>query len=142
MTATTILHALLGGVLIGGAASGLLLVNGRLAGISNIAGGLVSPPDEETPWRLSFFLGLLAGGGLLLLVDPAVFPLGIARPLAPLAVAGFLVGLGTSLANGCTSGHGVCGLSRRSPRSLTATLTFMATGALTVFVVNHLWSRG
>ena len=142
MTATTILHALLGGVLIGAAASGLLLVNGRLAGISNIAGGLVSPPDAETPWRLSFFLGLLAGGGLLLLVDPAVFPLGIARPLAPLAVAGFLVGLGTSLANGCTSGHGVCGLSRRSPRSLAATLTFMATGAATVFVVTHLWSRG
>jgi uncharacterized membrane protein YedE/YeeE len=142
MTASTILQALLGGVLIGAAASGLLLVNGRLAGISSIAGGLVSPPDAETPWRLSFFLGLLAGGALLLLAYPAAFPVGTPHPLGQIALAGLLVGLGTSLASGCTSGHGVCGLSRRSPRSLAATLTFMATGAATVFLVTHLWSRG
>ena len=131
------LTALAGGALIGAAASGLLLVNGRLAGISSIAAGLISP-SEETPWQGSFVLGLLAGGGLLLLLAPSSFPLP-ASPAWRLVVAGVLVGFGTRLGNGCTSGHGVCGLSRRSPRSLAATLTFMATAAVTVLVVTHLW---
>ena len=131
------LTALAGGALIGAAASGLLLVNGRLAGISSIAAGLISP-SEETPWQVSFVVGLLAGGGLLLLLTPASFPLP-ASPAWRLAVAGVLVGFGTRLGNGCTSGHGVCGLSRRSRRSLAATLTFMATAAFTVLVETHLW---
>ena len=142
MTAGSVILALCGGVLIGAAASALLLLNGRIAGISGIAAGLVSPPNSETPWRLFFVLGLLTGGGLLLVAYPAAFPVAASQPLPQLAVAGVLVGVGTRVGNGCTSGHGVCGLSRRSPRSLVATLTFMATGAATVFVVTHLWSRG
>lgn len=144
MDAPAVLKALFGGILIGGAASGLLLINGRLAGISNIAAGLLSSWHEESAWRLSFVLGLLAGGALLLVAYPSTFSTPPSRSLALLAVAGLLVGVGTRVSNGCTSGHGVCGLSRRSARSATATLTFMATGAATVYVVHHVlrWSAG
>jgi uncharacterized membrane protein YedE/YeeE len=138
MPSSSIALALVGGALIGGAASGLLLFNGRIAGISGIFGGLLVPEREETAWRVAFVLGLLAGGGVLLVADPAAFPAHQPRALAVLAAGGLLVGVGTKISNGCTSGHGVCGLSRRSPRSLAATLTFMTTGALTVYVVNHI----
>ncbi|HVM95429.1 MAG TPA: YeeE/YedE thiosulfate transporter family protein [Candidatus Acidoferrales bacterium] len=142
MDITAVSRALAGGLLIGSAASGLLLLNGRLAGISNIVAGLISPRPGETDWRLAFLIGLLAGGATLLFAYPSAFPETSSRPLGLLAVAGLLVGVGTRLGNGCTSGHGVCGLARRSPRSLSATLVFMTTGAIAVYVVNHLlpWS--
>ena len=126
-----------GGALIGISASILLLLNGRVAGISGILGGLVRPRAGETSWRALFIVGLLVGGVLLYLVHPASF--GAAPVSLPLAiVAGVFVGFGTRLGSGCTSGHGVCGLSRFSGRSLAATMTFMATGAMAAFVVQHL----
>jgi len=131
--------ALAGGALIGLAATFLLLFNGRVAGVSGIAGGLVGGADGRS-WRLAFVLGMVAGGLLLKALAPGVFGDAAAPARSPLllAGAGLLVGYGTRLANGCTSGHGVCGLSRGSVRSLAATLTFMATGAGTVFVLRHL----
>jgi hypothetical protein len=130
--------ALCGGAIIGLAATFLLLFNGRVAGVSGIAGGLVGGA-EGRPWRLAFVLGMVAGGLLLKLLAPGVFGSeGLVRSPLLLVGAGLLVGYGTRMANGCTSGHGVCGLSRGSVRSLAATLTFMATGAGTVFLVRHL----
>lgn len=125
---------LIGGLLIGGAAAGLLLLNGRIAGISNIAAGVFAQQGGEWSWRFAFVLGLLAGGSALAWLRPEVF--GSPRLLSPLmiAVAGLLVGFGAQLANGCTSGHGVCGLGRRSLRSLVATLTFIVTGMVTVYL--------
>jgi hypothetical protein len=130
--------SLLGGALIGLAASVLMLFTGRVAGVTGIAGGLFRPVQGDLSWRLLFIAGLVAGGVVLTLVSPAAFHVGIDRSLGALAVAGLLVGFGARLGSGCTSGHGVCGLSRLSRRSLVATLTFMATGALSVFVVVHL----
>ena len=135
----TLLRASLGGALIGAAASGLLLVNGRIAGISNIVAGLM-PWRDEVGWRWAFVSGLLSGGVALSILDPGVFTAS-PRSLPVMAVGGFLVGFGARLGNGCTSGHGICGLSRFSKRSLVATLTFMATAGATVFVVHHL-TRG
>ncbi|MBM4380019.1 MAG: YeeE/YedE family protein [Deltaproteobacteria bacterium] len=130
--------ALCGGALIGLAATFLLLFNGRVAGVSGIAGGLVGGA-EGRPWRLAFVLGMVGGGLLLKVLAPGVFGSeGLYRSPVLLVGAGLLVGYGTRMANGCTSGHGVCGLSRGSVRSLAATLTFMATGAGTVFLVRHL----
>jgi len=128
--------SLLGGALIGASASMLLLLNGRVAGISGIVGGLVRPKPGETSWRALFVAGLLAGGLLLNVLLPASF--GAVAVSTPLVVAaGLLVGFGTRLGSGCTSGHGVCGLGRLSVRSLAATLTFMVTGASAAFVVRH-----
>lgn len=137
MNIQTLLSTLGGGVLIGSAACGLLYFNGRLAGISNLLTGLMPPGTGDMPWRFAFVLGLLAAGMLLLAVYPQAF--GAApRPLWVLGFGGFLVGLGAQISNGCTSGHGVCGLGRRSWRSLVATLTFMGTGMATVFLFNRL----
>ncbi len=137
MTTFTPWSALFGGALIGISASILLLLNGRVAGISGILGGLVRPRAEETSWRAFFIVGLVVGGVVLFLLRPASF--GAAPVSLPLAiVAGVFVGFGTRLGSGCTSGHGVCGLSRFSGRSLAATMTFMATGAMAAFVVQHL----
>ncbi len=132
-----IVRGLLGGVLIGGAASGLLFFNGRIAGISGIAGSLLPPSGEDAPWRLAFVAGLLTGGLVLLFAYPAAFSSRSPASLPVLAAAGLLVGFGAGVGNGCTSGHGVCGLGRRSARSLCAVITFMATGAVTVYIVNH-----
>jgi uncharacterized protein len=128
--------ALAGGALIGASASMLLLLNGRIAGISGIVGALMRPHSDDTSWRAMFVVGLLAGGLALLVFRPSSFA---AAPVSiPVAViAGLLVGFGTRIGSGCTSGHGVCGLSRLSGRSLAATITFMAAGAMTVFVVRH-----
>jgi hypothetical protein len=133
------LHALLGGALIGGAASLLLLALGRVAGISNIAGAVVrrDAGDGSRDWRLAFLAGLLAAGAVAALVAPAA----IGTPpvsLPVVAVAGLVVGVGARLGNGCTSGHGVCGISRGAPRSLAATVVFMATGMLTAVAVGAL----
>ena len=134
----TPLASLIGGMLIGLSASMLLLFNGKIAGISGIIAGTLSPAKNDTLWRIVFVTGLLVGGFLLRLLSPQTFVIGITRSWSALVVAGLLVGFGTRLGNGCTSGHGVCGLSRFSQRSLLATVTFIATGALTVYIINHL----
>lgn len=128
--------SLAGGLLIGAAAALLVLLNGRIAGISGIVGGLLTPRRAEAGWRLAFIAGLLAAP----LVARALGLVGtphIDAAFGVLVAAGLLVGIGTSYGSGCTSGHGVCGLSRLSPRSLVATLAFMAAGIATVFVVRH-----
>jgi uncharacterized protein len=132
----TPIASLVGGALIGASASALLLVNGRVAGVSSIFGGLVLPVRGEVTWRALFFAGLVAGG----LVLVALFPGAIEAPRTPWGltlVAGLLVGAGTRIGAGCTSGHGVCGLSRMSVRSLAATVTFMALGIVTATLVHH-----
>ncbi len=131
----TPVSALAGGALIGLAASIILLFNGRVAGISGIFGGLLRPVAGDIGWRASFVLGLLVGGGLLVLFTPELVATSAHRSIAATAVAGVIVGFGTRMGNGCTSGHGVCGLTRFSRRSLVATLTFMATGFLTASLI-------
>lgn len=125
-----------GGVLIGVAVAILLFFNGRIAGISGILGGLFNFKKHDTAWRLAFLAGLVFSASIWRLgADlPAIQ---LDASLSTIFVAGILVGVGTSFASGCTSGHGVCGLSRISPRSLVATLIFMATGIVTVFIVRH-----
>ena len=127
--------ALLGGALIGVSASMMLLLVGRVAGICGIVGGLIEPIAGDTLWRGVFVAGLLAGGGLLLGTAPEVFQIPTGRSLPTIGVAGVLVGFGTRLGSGCTSGHGVCGLSRLSKRSLVATCTFMAAGFVTASLI-------
>jgi len=126
-----------GGILIGVAAAMLVLLNGRIAGISGIVGGLLTPRRADIGWRLAFVVGLFAAPLLMLLFGQAVAPR-IDAGFGMLVAAGLLVGIGTSYGSGCTSGHGVCGLSRLSPRSLAATAAFMLAGIATVFVVRHL----
>jgi len=134
----TPIASLCGGVLIGLSASLLLLSDGKIAGISGIMGGLLHPVKKDTAWRVLFIFGLLTGGLLFQFLSPEVFTIGITRSTSTLIFAGLLVGFGTRLGNGCTSGHGVCGLSRFSPRSLVSTVTFIVTGAITVYIINHL----
>lgn len=134
----TPVSSLIGGMLIGLSASSLLLFDGKIAGISGIVGGILSPAKNDTLWRLLFVVGLLTGGFFFYYISPQSFEIGISRSAVALISAGLLVGFGTRLGNGCTSGHGVCGVSRLSKRSILATVTFLATGILTVFVVNHL----
>jgi len=130
--------SLVGGVLIGLSASALLLCDGKVAGVSGIIGGLLRPLRDDTLWRAVFVAGLLTGGLLSRLFFPHAFDIGVSRSAGAVALAGLLVGFGTRLGSGCTSGHGVCGLSRLSPRSLIATVTFIAAGVATVYVINHL----
>lgn len=127
------IRALEGGALIGISASLMLAFNGRVTGISGIVGGLLSPTAGDVMWRALFVVGLLAGGALALAATPAAFTAG-GGSLATIVAAGLLVGFGTRVGNGCTSGHGVCGISRLSPRSLAATMTFIGAGAITVLV--------
>ena len=122
--------SLFGGMLIGLSASAMLLLDGKIAGISGILAGVLKPVRGDTLWRICFLAGLLTGGLLLRIFLPGAFDFGIIRPFPMLIVAGLLVGFGTRLGSGCTSGHGVCGVSRLSPRSLVATGTFIFTGAL------------
>jgi uncharacterized membrane protein YedE/YeeE len=124
-------------MLIGLAAVLLLWLNGRVAGVSGIAGGLWFALPGERAWRLLFLLGLVAGAALWALLAPAV-PQPRSGSVVALLLAGLLVGYGTSLAGGCTSGHGVCGLARLSARSLAATAVFLLSGIVTTFVVRHL----
>lgn len=126
-----------GGVLIGLSAAMFVLLNGRIAGISGALGGLLRPKAGDIAWRAAFVGGLLSAPLLWALVAPLPVPR-IDAGDAALVVAGLLVGVGTRYGAGCTSGHGVCGLSRLSPRSLVATLAFMSAGFATVFVARHL----
>jgi uncharacterized protein len=130
-------RALAGGILVGVAAALFVLLNGRIAGISGVLGGLMAPKKGDIAWRSAFLAGLIAA--------PLVYALFAVLPTPhidagteALALAGLLVGIGTRYGSGCTSGHGVCGLSRLSPRSMVATLAFMGSGFVTVFVLRHL----
>lgn len=129
--------ALAGGALIGWAAVMLVLFNGRIAGVSGVLGGLLQPVRGDIAWRAAFVLGLLGAPLVHVLGAPWPAPR-IEADWAALVVAGLLVGLGTRYGAGCTSGHGVCGLSRLSARSMAATLAFMGAGFATVYVVRHL----
>lgn len=129
--------SLAGGLLIGLAAAMFVLLNGRVAGISGILGGLLRPQRSDAGWRIAFIAGLVAAP-LIWQAFAVLPPLRIDASYAMLAVAGLVVGLSTRYGAGCTSGHGVCGLSRLSPRSLVATLAFMTSGFATVYVLRHL----
>lgn len=131
--------ALAGGLVIGIATTILLLINGRIAGISGIIGGLLRMQRDDMSWRIAFIAGLI--------LSPVIWQLFHALPeirvetsTSMLILAGLLVGYGTRLGSGCTSGHGVCGVSRGSPRSIVATLTFIATGFATVYLLRHIIS--
>ena len=132
------LSALLGGALIGLSAGGMLLLHGRVAGISGIVGGLLHPKPGDVRWRAAFVLGLLTAGLVSLTSGVDTFPYTLDRAPWMVGLAGLLVGFGTRLGNGCTSGHGVCGLARFSQRSLVAVVTFMATGMITAVLVDRL----
>jgi uncharacterized membrane protein YedE/YeeE len=130
--------ALIGGLLIGGSAALFLLLNGRIAGISGILGGLLHPSRSDLGWRLAFLAGLLLAPLLYAALGGSLPTIAVSNSVGLLVVAGLLVGIGARLGAGCTSGHGVCGIGRGSPRSLAATGVFMATAALTVLVTRHL----
>ena len=129
--------ALIGGILIGLASAGLLYTNGRIAGISGIFGGMLHAVKGDTLWRLTFVAGLLAGGVILALFHPSALEINIDRSAGAILLSGLLVGIGARMGGGCTSGHGVCGLSRLAPRSMAATLTFMATGIIAATLVSR-----
>lgn len=133
----TIISSLTGGILIGAAAVVLIIFNGKVAGVSGVLGGLITAPAKDRSWRIAFILGLV--------LAPALWQLVIALPNIQVStntpliiIAGLIVGIGTRLGSGCTSGHGVCGISRFSKRSLVATVTFMALGFITTFVARQL----
>ena len=133
--------AIAGGVLIGIAATLLLFLNGRIAGVSSVIGGLFSSAASETTWRLSFLIGLIVGAGIYVLRDSdSSVGFDVGWPI--FVLAGLLTGIGTQFSAGCTSGHGVCGIARASLRSITATITFIAFGGLTVFVTRHIIGWG
>jgi uncharacterized protein len=134
----TPIPALVGGALIGLAASILLLTHGKVAGISGIYGGMLRRGTSDRAFRLWFLAGLIVAGALVRVTFPAAFATRWNATLPVVLVAGLIVGFGTQLGNGCTSGHGVCGISRLSARSLIATVTFILTGFATVFIIRHL----
>lgn len=129
--------SLAGGILIGLASALLLLLNGRVAGISGIAGNMLRRPDRNTPWRAAFLAGLIAGPLLFTVLAGHRPPVRILASWPVLVFAGLLVGFGTRLGSGCTSGHGVSGLARLSPRSIAAVVTFMTLAVATVFLARH-----
>ena len=131
--------SLAGGILLGLASALFILVNGRILGISGILGGLLRPVKGDMGWRLAFLAGMLAAPLLYFAVAGPTTPR-IDAGWATLVIAGLMVGVGTRYGSGCTSGHGVCGLSRLSPRSLVATLAFMGAGFVTVFLARHAFS--
>ncbi len=133
----TPVSAIAGGALIGLSAAVLWLANGRIAGISGIVGGMLAPLNADFAWRAAFVVGLVAAPLLYRFVGGRLPDLGTSAPLAVVGAAGLLVGFGTRLGSGCTSGHGVCGLARLSQRSLTATAVFLLTAGAIVFVTRH-----
>jgi uncharacterized protein len=128
------LDAIIGGLLIGLSVSLMLLFNGRVTGISGIIGGTLSPKAKDFNWRIAFLLGLVAGGGLLVALKPESFTNLSPAKTVDYIIAGLLVGFGTLLGNGCTSGHGVCGISRMSVRSIISTMTFIVFGIISVLI--------
>ncbi len=138
MTSFTPVSGLLGGMLIGSAAVLLLLANGRIAGVSGIVGGLLTRVRGDVAWRAAFIVGLWLGASIYWVARGEPFALELRASWPVVLVAGLLVGLGTRLGSGCTSGHGVCGIARLSIRSIVATAVFMGTGFATVFVTRHL----
>lgn len=138
METFTPFSAMAGGALIGVSAAMLWIANGRIAGISGIVGGLLAPLNADFAWRAAFIVGVLAAPVLYRASGDAVPDLATPVSLAVVLAAGVLVGIGTRLGGGCTSGHGVCGLARLSPRSLAATGVFMIAAAVTVYVVRHI----
>jgi uncharacterized membrane protein YedE/YeeE len=130
--------ALAGGALIGVASSLFLLTTGRVAGISGVVGGVVCPTRGDVLWRVAFVVGLVLVGAVAVVVVPERVDYDVSRSIGLMVVAGLLVGFGTRLGSGCTSGHGVCGLSRLSLRSLVSTLTFIAAGVVTVALMRQL----
>jgi uncharacterized membrane protein YedE/YeeE len=132
--------SLIGGLLLGVASAVFILINGRILGISGILGGLLPPKVGDISWRVAFLLGMLAAPTVFMTLAPAGFASEprIDAGFWTVIVAGLLVGIGTRYASGCTSGHGVCGLSRLSPRSLVATLSFMGAGFFIVYILRHI----
>ena len=130
-----------GGLLLGLASAAFILVNGRILGISGILGGLLTPKTGDMGWRISFLLGMVAAPWVAMVLLPEGWMQAprIEASFGVVSLAGLLVGFGTRYGSGCTSGHGVCGLSRLSPRSLVSTLTFMGLGFVTVYAVRHLF---
>ena len=138
MTEFTPWTSLLGGILVGLASAGVLFTQGRVAGVSGICGALLPPKGGDWGWRVAFVVGMLGTGALLSPRYPDAFSTAGLPSAGWLVLAGLLVGFGTRLGNGCTSGHGVCGVGRLSRRSIVATATFMLTAGITVFVMRHL----
>lgn len=136
------LNALIGGALIGTAASLMLYWNGRVAGVSGILNGMLSGPNNQVFWRWFFVAGMIMGGIILKILNPNLFSSELKTPLWTVVAAGLLVGFGTVMGGGCTSGHGVCGISRFSLRSIVATLVFIAFGVLSVFLFKRLGVMG
>ena len=134
----TPLSSLAGGAVIGLAVAALILLNGRIAGISGIVGGLFKRPKDDMDWRIAFVAGLIAAP-LVWQLFASLPAIRIEGSYPAMAIAGLAVGIGTRYGSGCTSGHGVCGLSRLSPRSIMATLVFMGTGFVTVYVIRHVF---
>ena len=134
--------ALLGGILIGTASAWALALNGKIPGISGLCSRILHAESGDTAWRVFFLIGLIAGAALLfrLIPDTAAFGLAPALPLA--MFAGLLVGIGTRVGGGCTSGHGICGIGRGSLRSMVATLVFMGTAIVTVYLMHHVFGQG
>lgn len=133
----TPVSAVVGGLLIGGSAAVFLILNGRIAGVSGILGGLLHAARSEIGWRLAFLAGLLVAPLVYRALGGALPPVTLPPSIGLLTVAGLIVGFGTRLGAGCTSGHGVCGIARGSPRSLAATAVFLTTAILTVFTARH-----
>ena len=133
----TPVSGLIGGLLIGLAATLLLLLNGRLSGISGIVGGMLAPKSSDAGWRVAFVAGLLLGAFIYMLATGDAVAVRMQASVPVLVVAGLLVGFGTQLGSGCTSGHGVCGIARLSKRSIVATVVFMGVAVLVVFLTRH-----
>jgi uncharacterized membrane protein YedE/YeeE len=133
----TPVSGLIGGLLIGVAAALLLLLNGRISGISDIVGGLLAPRSSDAGWRVVFIAGLLLGAFSYMLATGGALPVSMQAPMPVLIVAGLLVGFGTRFGSGCTSGHGLCGIARLSKRSMVASAVFFGVAMLTVFIVRH-----
>jgi len=139
MTEFEVLMPLTGGILIGIAASMMLLFSGKIAGVSGIFGGMLFQQGEERAWKLSFIAGLIAGGILLYILNAEFFENTSGRGLLAVTIAGLLVGIGTRVGGGCTSGHGVCGIGRISGRSIVATVTFVVAGMAIVTLVQSFY---
>ena len=139
MTEFEVAMPLAGGILIGIAAAMMLLFSGKIAGVSGIFGGMLFQQGEERAWKLSFIAGLIAGGILLYILNAEFFENTSGRGLLAVTIAGLLVGIGTRVGGGCTSGHGVCGIGRLSGRSIVATVTFVVAGMAIVTLVQSFY---